>query len=57
MEFKKLKLKKAKLVELSTEVETLPREATDKVAGGRTTSWEFCSNVACDDTERCGTDF
>ncbi|MCJ8270999.1 MAG: hypothetical protein MJK04_16545 [Psychrosphaera sp.] len=57
MEFKKLKLKKAKLVELSTEVETLPREATDKVAGGRTTSHEFCSNMACETELFCDTDF
>ena len=42
MEFKKLKLKKQKVIELSTDVETLPLEQTDNVAGGITTSRNNC---------------
>jgi hypothetical protein len=34
MEFKKLKLKKAKVMELSADIESLPMEDTAKVAGG-----------------------
>ena len=34
MEFKKLKLKKAKVMELSADIESLPMEETEKVAGG-----------------------
>jgi hypothetical protein len=45
MDFKKLKLKKAKVIELSTDVETLPLEQTDNVAGGVTTSRHYCRTL------------
>ncbi|NQZ06603.1 MAG: hypothetical protein HRT35_05510 [Algicola sp.] len=54
MDFKKLKLKKAKVMELSTDVESLPREKTTQVAGGATTSYQYCYSLGCDGSKGCG---
>ncbi|MGO4894693.1 hypothetical protein [Flavobacterium sp. W21_SRS_FM6] len=47
MKFQKLKLKKNKVMELSSGVETLPREATNQAAGGVTTSRAYCATLGC----------
>lgn len=47
MEFKKLNLKKARVMELSDDVESLPLDKTDQVAGGATTSFGICQSEDC----------
>ena len=48
MKFQKLKLKKTNVMELSSGVETLPREATNQAAGGVTTSIAaVCYSLGC----------
>jgi len=47
MKFQKLKLKKTNVMELSSGVETLPREATNQAAGGVTTSRGACATLPC----------
>ena len=50
MKFKKLKLKKTRLIALSNDIEALPLEATTQVAGGQLT-------LKCNITEgQVGTD-
>lgn len=55
MQFKKLKLKKSPVKELSHDLESLPLEATDQVAGGLSAycTLDVCPKptAGCDDTE------
>ena len=47
MNLQKLKLKKHKVMELSSGIESLPREKTDNVAGGITISRGYCASLDC----------